>query len=180
MISSLLLSVLLAALLYGTVSSRLLAGLCGGLFLLLTVLRRKKRHAPSPWMQMDVLAQSSRLSGWNPGLKACVSCALLLLCVGADSLYLAAFLAVAMTVLNLATSRISAGDYLVLLSGPVTFLSLSGLVLPSASASPPPPGRLPFWSSPKPWERCAASTHWGFPPPCTRSPPFCEKSACLP
>ncbi len=129
MMSSLLLSVLLAALLFETVSPGLLAGLCGGIFLLLTVLRRKNRHSPSPWMQMDVLAQSSRLSGWNPGLKVCASFAFLLLCVGADSLYLAAFLTVVMTVLNLTTSRISMGDYLALLWGPVAFLSLSGLVL---------------------------------------------------
>lgn len=139
MLSSILAVLLLAALLYGRVPLLLLLSVCGLLLAALLWNRARHRHSHTRGqsLQIDLVAQNSRIAHWSAGLKVGTSMVFLLTCLAADSIPVAVIIAVCMTAVNLAASRMGVGAYVSLLLVPATFVIVSGLVLVAEIAAQP-------------------------------------------
>lgn len=129
MFISALMTLLVAALCYGMIPDIAVLLVCLLAFVAVYWARRKKRRSHTGLMQIDVIAQGSRLVSWNAGLKVLVCVSVLVLCIAADSIAVAAVVLIGMTVINLIASRIRVSDYLSLLMVPLIFVTLSGWVL---------------------------------------------------
>lgn len=141
MFISALLTLLIAALLYGSLSDYVLLALCVAVFVLVYLMRRQKHHSHTGLMHIDAIAQKSRIVGWNAGLKVVTCVSLLILCIVADSVWVSLLILVGMTAVNLSVSRIGPMGYLSLLTVPLIFITLSGLVL-LVEISPQPLGLI--------------------------------------
>ena len=128
-ISSVLTSLFLAALLYNRIAAPFLIILCIVLPLVIIFIRTRNNYNNGSFLQIDVLAQSSHLIEWNTGLKVISAIVFLIFCVAADSLVLAVTILAVMTIINICTNNINVKGYINLLLIPVTFVILSGLVL---------------------------------------------------
>ena len=129
-VTSVLAALMLALLLYGHVPEAVLAAACIAIPVATAILSKHGRHHHHhDLMGLDVLAHSSRLSTWNAGLKTCLCIALVIVCVAANSLLVAAVLLVGMSAVSLWSSRIGLVRYCALMAVPILFVSLSGIVL---------------------------------------------------
>lgn len=139
-ITSVFAAVLTFALLYHRLPTPALLLICVALALFLIVLR-KRDHSHDGFIKLDVLAQGSKLKDWNTGLKVVTAVAVLVFCIGVDNLAVSLAVLGVMTVINLTTSKLNLAGYLALLTVPVTFVVLSGIVL-LVDISPEPLGYL--------------------------------------
>ena len=141
MFISALLTLLVAALLYGSFPDYVLLALCIVVFAVVFLMRRKKHRSRTGLTHIDAIAQKSRITQWNAGLKILTCICLLALCIGADSMAVSLLILGSITIVNLATSRIGFVGYLSLLTIPLIFITLSGLVL-LIEISPQPLGLI--------------------------------------
>lgn len=125
---SLLSGILIGALFFGRLPNVVLALLCVIVPVLLIGLH-KKEHNHDGFLQLDVLVQGSKLKEWNTGIKVCTVVAMLVFCIGANSFFVSIVVFLSITAVNLGTSQVGVSGYLSLLTIPVTFVVLSGIVL---------------------------------------------------
>ena len=121
-------SIMLALLLYGRIPLIALAILCVGVFVGAIAISHGHHHSHD-LLKLDGFAYKSHLSKWNAGLKTCMCLVLVVFCVAANSLIVAAVLLVGMSAVSLWSSGVGFTRYLSLLTVPILFVALSGIVL---------------------------------------------------
>lgn len=89
----------------------------------------KYRHDHGGALSIDGCAYASALRGWNPGYKAALSAASLVLCIAYSSAAVSAAVILGMACLTVRRGGLPLGRYLSLLSVPLAFLALSGLAV---------------------------------------------------
>ena len=128
-VTSVLAALMVALLLYGHLPAPALAAVCLAIPVATAVLSKRGHHHQHDLLGLDVLAHGSRLASWNAGLKTCLCVALVIACVAADSLLLAAILLVGASAVSLWSSRVGFARYCRLMTVPILFVALSGIVL---------------------------------------------------
>ncbi|MDR3238533.1 MAG: cobalt ECF transporter T component CbiQ [Clostridiales bacterium] len=123
--SGILIALFIGIMLYGRVPWLLLAALCLGAAVLITL----GRHRNTRFLTIDVLAQVSRLNRVSADLKFWTAIALTAVCASARSPATGVFLTVLMFLLIVCVGGLNPRDYLRLLALPASFLALSGLAM---------------------------------------------------
>lgn len=86
-------------------------------------------HKHEGYLDIDMIAQCSKLNKVNPSLKFWIVLILMFLCVGSRSPFVGLFLTVLMLILTVFVGGLDFHDYLSLLLVPILFLLVSGLAL---------------------------------------------------
>ncbi len=121
-------SIMLALLLYGRIPLAILIIICVAVFIGAVIISHGHHHSHD-LLNLDTIAHKSRLTKWNAGLKTCLTLALVIICVATSSFTVALVLLIGMSVVSLLSSGVSFSRYLSLLTVPILFVALSGIVL---------------------------------------------------
>ncbi|MCL2480056.1 MAG: hypothetical protein FWF22_11160, partial [Treponema sp.] len=138
MITALLTFAFVGSLFYGQMPQPYLLILCAGLGIFLAV---AARHRYSPFISVDVIAQTSRLKNINPALKFWTLFSLMIICVISKNSATGIFLLITAGILAVAVSGLKLRQYIHFLALPVSFLLIGGLAL-LYEISPEPTGVL--------------------------------------
>lgn len=129
MLSLLLAAVVSFLLLYGRISTHLLVLLLLSICIVGLVLKKHHKHTHGSILFIDVYAQRSKLNPWNPGLKFFFALACALVCTAAQSVIVALFIFIGMSVLTVFIGKTKPRIYFSLLILPASFILLSGLAI---------------------------------------------------
>lgn len=130
MILSLLLTVVVSfLLLYGRIPTYLLVPLLLLICIVGIVIKKHHKHTHGSFLFIDVYAQRSKLNPWNAGLKFFFALACALICTAAQSVIVALFIFIGMSILTVFVGKTKPHVYFSLLILPASFIILSGLAL---------------------------------------------------
>lgn len=88
-----------------------------------------KHHKHEGVYSIDYYAYSSKLKGWNPGFKVLFSFLALVLCIGADNIYISLLTSFMMGYLVVVKGGLEFDDYLSLLMIPIAFMFLGSIAI---------------------------------------------------
>lgn len=111
---------------YGMMPTVVLAVLCLALGAVFAI---SNRHEHGDFLDIDVLAQKSRLLPINPALKMWPILALMFICIASNSPWIGLILAAFCLVMTVMVGGIRIHDYLALMAIPIVFMLISGLAL---------------------------------------------------
>jgi cobalt/nickel transport system permease protein len=118
---------------YGRINLIVLAFLCAGTGALLYI---SKRHSHAHFFTIDELAQKSRLKIVNASLKFIAVIILMIICISAPNPAAGIFLSVSAAVFVICAGGLGFYKYLGMLTLPVAFLMMGGLVLLFEAGAP--------------------------------------------
>lgn len=126
LVTMILASVVLGCMFYTTLPNLILGVLCLGFAFFFA---RAYRHQHDGKLDVDSLAQHSKLNRVNPILKLWATLVLILICVASTSPWIGLCLTLLMFVLTVFVGGIKTHEYIGLMSTPLMFLLMSGLAL---------------------------------------------------
>ncbi len=126
MITAILAIIVIGCLFYTMIPNVILIGLC---MMVSTAFMFLPNHKHVGFLEIDMIAQKSRLNNINPSLKFWTVILLMFLCVSSSTPLVGFLLAVCMMIFIVIFGGMGMRDYLSFLTVPVMFLLMSGLAL---------------------------------------------------